>query len=52
MNTAQLQGLRNLHTSTVTITKVGTTFEVRRGGQLLGVTATIAGARELAAVAS
>lgn len=50
MNNAQLTGIRNLHFSTVTIQKVGETYEVRQGDALLGCTVTYAGAQELASV--
>lgn len=58
MNNAQLKGLQLTHTDYVnarryeetrlTITKTDKGFEVHRGGKLVGITQTSAGARELA----
>ena len=58
MNSTQLNGLRMTASdygvgaaydaSRLTITKTSEGFEVRKGGKLLGVTKTSAGARELA----
>ena len=59
MNTAQVQGLRNIHAAylaapATVITKVhcgeGYLYEVRRDGILVGVTATLGGAQEIARV--
>lgn len=57
MNIAQVQGIRAVHAAylsvpTVVITKTGREgaylYEVQRGGVLVGITCTLAGARELA----
>lgn len=50
MNNAQLNGLRNLHNSTIAIAKTEQGWEVRKGGKLQGVATTLEGAKEIASI--